>query len=86
MRSRCLLDMPGITVTVANPRLIALTSPTSFDADVIQKALGMFPGILPSSNRAAVPTVPIQLLQVVSVGKQQHAVSNEPGIELQEAA
>ena len=37
MRSRCLLNTPGVTITVANPRLIALTSPTSFDADVIQK-------------------------------------------------
>ena len=38
MRSRCLLNTPGITITVANPRLTALTSPTSFDAEVIQKA------------------------------------------------
>ena len=41
MRSRCLFQSAGTVVTVANPRLIALTSPTSFDANVIQKVVNV---------------------------------------------
>ena len=78
MRSRCLLNTPGITITVANPRLTALTSPTSFDAEVIQKAFTHKAVLEPRCL-----TLHLQNVQVVNVGKQQHAVSNEPGVELQ---
>ncbi|CAK9028783.1 4 [Durusdinium trenchii] len=39
MRSRCLFDSRGAKVTVANPRIIAVTSPRSFDSQVIQKVV-----------------------------------------------
>lgn len=50
MRSRCLFDARGIKVTVANPRLVALTSPTSFDAEVIQRVVNVGAGHHALSN------------------------------------
>eukprot|EP00441_Pelagodinium_beii_P041338 CAMPEP_0197644914 /NCGR_PEP_ID=MMETSP1338-20131121/17736_1 /TAXON_ID=43686 ORGANISM="Pelagodinium beii, Strain RCC1491" /NCGR_SAMPLE_ID=MMETSP1338 /ASSEMBLY_ACC=CAM_ASM_000754 /LENGTH=1454 /DNA_ID=CAMNT_0043218391 /DNA_START=9 /DNA_END=4373 /DNA_ORIENTATION=+ len=39
MRSRCLFNLPGIRVTVANPRVMCLHSPTKFDPEVISKVI-----------------------------------------------
>eukprot|EP00931_Biecheleriopsis_adriatica_P055980 TRINITY_DN33185_c0_g1_i1.p1 TRINITY_DN33185_c0_g1~~TRINITY_DN33185_c0_g1_i1.p1 ORF type:complete len:3737 (+),score=795.69 TRINITY_DN33185_c0_g1_i1:1026-12236(+) len=39
MRTRSLFSLPGITVTIANPRAVVLTSPTNFDADVLHKVI-----------------------------------------------
>ncbi|CAE8725672.1 unnamed protein product [Polarella glacialis] len=39
MRSRSLFNLPGITLTVANPRMMALTSPTNFDPEVVHKVI-----------------------------------------------
>ena len=39
MRSRCLAESRSLSVTVANPRMIVLTAPKSFDPDVISRVV-----------------------------------------------
>jgi len=39
MRSRTLFDLDDVSITVANPRMVVLTSPTNFDPGVVSKVV-----------------------------------------------
>eukprot|EP00928_Gymnodinium_smaydae_P073705 TRINITY_DN5685_c0_g2_i2.p1 TRINITY_DN5685_c0_g2~~TRINITY_DN5685_c0_g2_i2.p1 ORF type:complete len:2031 (+),score=578.31 TRINITY_DN5685_c0_g2_i2:833-6094(+) len=39
MRTRCLFESKGMRVTVANPRMVVLTNPKTFDPDVISRVI-----------------------------------------------